>query len=175
MYTSIPISKFDPHTISVFDNCCCCCCCSVAQLCPTLCDPMDCSTQGSTVLLYLPEFAQIHVHWVSDAILLETVDDATISSSAAHFSICPQSFPGSRSFLMSQLLTSGGQRLELQFQHQFFQWIFRTDFLKGWLIWSPCCQGTLKGLLQHHSSKTSILWHLHYGSTHIHTWLLEKP
>ena len=30
--------------------------------------------------------------------------------------------------------------LELQLQHQSFQWIFRTDFLYDWLVWSPCCQ-----------------------------------
>ena len=45
------------------------CCCLVAKLCPTLCNPMDCSTSGFPVLHYLPEFAQTHVHWVSDAIL----------------------------------------------------------------------------------------------------------
>ena len=44
------------------------CCCSVAQLCPTLCDPMDCNTPGLPVLHYLPEFAQIHVYWVGVAI-----------------------------------------------------------------------------------------------------------
>ena len=37
-------------------------CCSVAQLCPTLCDPRDCSTPGSPVLHHLPELAQTHVH-----------------------------------------------------------------------------------------------------------------
>ena len=37
------------------------CCCSVAKSCPTLCDPMDCSTPGFPVLHYLPEFAQTHV------------------------------------------------------------------------------------------------------------------
>ena len=37
-------------------------------LCPTLCDPMGYSTPGFPILHYLPEFAQIHVHWVSDAI-----------------------------------------------------------------------------------------------------------
>ena len=42
--------------------------CSVTQSCPTLCDPMDCSTPGSLVLHYLLEFAQTHVHWISDAI-----------------------------------------------------------------------------------------------------------
>ena len=44
------------------------CCCSVTQSCPTLCDPVDCSTQGFPVLPYLPEFAQTHVHGVSGAI-----------------------------------------------------------------------------------------------------------
>ena len=46
----------------------CCHCCSVSKLCHTLCDPMDCSAPGFSVLHYLPEFAQTHVHWVSDAI-----------------------------------------------------------------------------------------------------------
>ena len=44
------------------------CCCSVAKLCLTLCDPMGCSTPGFPVLHHLPEFAQTHVHWVSDAV-----------------------------------------------------------------------------------------------------------
>ena len=47
--------------------------------------------------------------------------------------------------------------LELQLQQQSSQWTFRVDFLSDWLVSSPCCQGTLKGLLQHHNSKTSIL------------------
>jgi len=42
------------------------CCCSVAKSCPTLCDPMDCSTPGFPVLHYLPEFTQTHVHLTSD-------------------------------------------------------------------------------------------------------------
>ena len=45
-----------------------CCCCSVTKLCLTLCDPMDCNTPSFPVLHYLLEFAQIHVHWVNDAI-----------------------------------------------------------------------------------------------------------
>ena len=43
-------------------------CCSVPKSRLTLWDPMDCSTQGFPILHYLPEFVQIHVHWVSDAI-----------------------------------------------------------------------------------------------------------
>jgi len=44
------------------------CCCSVAQSCLTLCDPTDCSTPGLPVHHQLPEFAQTHVHRVSDAL-----------------------------------------------------------------------------------------------------------
>ena len=44
------------------------CCCLVAQLCLTLCDPMDCSMPGFPVLQHLLELAQTHVHWVSDVI-----------------------------------------------------------------------------------------------------------
>ena len=43
-------------------------CCSVAKSCPTLCDPMDCSTPGFPLLHSLLEVAQTHVDWVSDAI-----------------------------------------------------------------------------------------------------------
>ena len=43
-------------------------CCSVAKLCPTFWDPVNCSMTGFPVLHRLPEFAQTHVHWVNDAI-----------------------------------------------------------------------------------------------------------
>ena len=44
------------------------CCCSVTQSCPTLCDPIDCSTPGFPVLHHFLEFAQVHVHLIGDAI-----------------------------------------------------------------------------------------------------------
>ena len=44
-----------------------CCCCSVTKSCPTLCDPMDCSTPGFSILHYLLEFAQTHVCSIGDA------------------------------------------------------------------------------------------------------------
>ena len=53
----------------------------------------------------------------------------TISFSVVPFSSFPQSFPASGSFQMSQLFISGGQVLELQLQHQSFQWTPRTDLL----------------------------------------------
>ena len=78
--------------------------CSVAKLCLTLCDPMNCSTAGFSVHHCLPEFAQTHVYWVSDAI-------------QPSYSLSPPSplalnfFPASGSFLASQLFTSGGQSI----------------------------------------------------------------
>ena len=44
------------------------CCCLVAKSCPTLLDPMDCSMPGPPVPHHLPEFAQVYVHWIGDAI-----------------------------------------------------------------------------------------------------------
>ena len=73
---------------------------SAAQSCPTLFGPVACSTPGSPVLRCLPEFAQTHVHGVSDAI--ET------SHPVIPFSSCLQSFPASGPFPMSQLFASGG-------------------------------------------------------------------
>ena len=84
---------------------------SVAQLCPTLCDPMDCSMPGLPVHHQLPEPTEAHVHGVSDAI-------TTISSSVVPFSSCPQSFPASGSFPMSQFFASGGQSIGVSDQHQ---------------------------------------------------------
>ena len=75
---------------------------SVAQSCPTLCDPMNRSTPGLPVHHQLPESTQNHVHRVGDAI-------QPISSSVVPFSSCPQSLPASGSFPMSQLFASGGQ------------------------------------------------------------------
>ena len=74
---------------------------SVAQSCPTLCDPMNCSMPGLPVHHQLPEFTQTHVHWVSDAI--------QPFHPVIPFSSCPQSLPASESFPMSQFFAWGGQ------------------------------------------------------------------
>ena len=79
------------------------CCCSVTQPCPALCDAMYCSIPGLPDLHHLPEAAQIHAHWVGDAIQLWHRSLPSI------FSSCLQSFPASGSFLMSRLFTSGGK------------------------------------------------------------------
>ena len=77
------------------------CCFSVTKLSPTLCDPMSCSTSGSSVLHYVLEFAQIHIHWISNALW----------SSAALFSISLHSFRAWGTFAVSWLLTSGDQNI----------------------------------------------------------------
>ena len=78
----------------------------------------------------------------------------TISSSVIPFSSCPQSFPGSGSFQMSQLFASGGQSIGVSASTSVLTMNIQEWFLLGWTV-----QGTLKSLLQHHSSKASILWH----------------
>ena len=70
---------------------------SVTQSCPTLCNPMNCSTPGLPVHHQLPEFTQTHIHRLGDAI-------QPSHSSVIPISSCPQPLPASESFLMSQLL-----------------------------------------------------------------------
>ena len=104
---------------------------SVTQSCPTLCDLMDCSTPGFPIHYQLPEPTQTHVHWVGDAI------------QPSH----PLSSPSPLAFNLSQYkglfqwvssLHQMAKVLQLQLQHQSFQWIFRTDFFQDWLVGSPC-------------------------------------
>ena len=76
---------------------------SVAQSCPTLCDPMNCSMPGLPVHHQLPEY--------TNSCPLTRCCHPTISSSVFPFSSCPQFFPASGSFQMSQLLPSGGQSI----------------------------------------------------------------
>ena len=68
-------------------------------------------------------------------------------------------FPSNRLFSNVCDMNQVAKVLELQLQHQSFQWRFRTDFLYEWLVGSLEVQGTPKILLQHHSSKASVLWH----------------
>ena len=59
------LSQTDKH-INIYVKWCCCC--SVTQSCPTLYNPMDCSTPGFLILHHPLELAQTHIHWVRDAI-----------------------------------------------------------------------------------------------------------
>ena len=81
-----------------------------------------------------------------------------ISSSVVPFS-CLQSFPASGSFQMSQLFASGGWSIGFSFNiSPFSEHPGLISFSMDWLD-LLAVQGTLKSLLQHHSSKASILWH----------------
>ena len=95
---------------------------SVAQVCPSLCGPMDCSTPGLPVHHQVPEPTQTHVHWVGDA----------IQPSHPLSSPSPPAFNLFKHQGLFQWVSSSHQVakvLELQLQHQSFQWIFRVDFL----------------------------------------------
>ena len=94
---------------------------SSTQSCPTLCNPMYCSTPGLPVHHQLLEFTQTHVHWVS-----------TIQPSHPLLSPSPPALNLSQHQGLVQwasLSLQGAKVLELQLQHQFFQWIFRVDLL----------------------------------------------
>ena len=124
---------------------------SVAQSGPTHCDSMHCCTPGLPVHHHLPEFTQTHVHWVSDAI---QPSHPLLSPSPPAFN----HFQHQRLFKWVSSSHQVAKVLEFQLQHQSFQWIFRTDFLLDGLLDLLAVQGILKSLLQHHSSKASILW-----------------
>ena len=109
---------------------------------------MDWSTPGFPVHHHLPELAQTHVHWVSDAI--------HPSRPRSSPSSCLQSFAASGSFPMSHFFPKWPKywSFSISPSHEYSQLIsFRMDWLDLLAV-----QGTLKSLLQHHSSKASILW-----------------
>ena len=120
---------------------------SVAQSCLTLCNPMNCSTPGLPVQHRLPELTQTHVHWLSDAI--------------------QPSYPQS----------SPSPALNLSKHQGLFKWVSSLHqsigvsvstsdppkntqdwFPLGWTGWISLQSKGLSSLLQHHSSKASILW-----------------
>ena len=100
---------------------------SVAQSCPTLCDPMNYSMPGLPVHHHLPESTQTHVHLVGDA------------TQTSHPLLSPSSLALDLSqhqglFQWVKLFASGGQKIEVSASHQSFQWnpgliSFRMDWL----------------------------------------------
>ena len=126
---------------------------SIIQLCPTLCDPMDCSMPGFPVHHQLPELAQTHNHqWHHPTISFSVV------TSSWH-----QYFPVLGSFLVNQLFTSGGQNIGASAltSNEYSGLIsFRMDLFDLLAV-----QGTLKSLLQDHDLKASVLQHSAFFST----------
>ena len=140
---------------------------SVAQSCPTLCDPMNSSMPGLPVHHQLPEFTQTHP-----------------SSRWCHLILCrplllrPSNFPSIR-------VISNESVLRIRWpKYWCFSFIISPSnecsgltFLRTDWLHLHAVQGTLKSLLQHHSSKASILQHSAFFivHSHMHTWLQEKP
>ena len=146
------------------------CCCSVTKLCPTPYYPMDCSVTGFPVLYCLPV--------CSNSCPLSQWCYPTMSSSIALFSSCPQSFPASASFPFSWLFASGGQSIGASASTSVIP--MNTQ---GWLLLGLTSLISLqsKGLSRIFSS-TTIQKHQFFGTkpsswptSHICTWLLEKP
>ena len=139
--------------------------------CPTLCDSVDCSMSGFPVLHYLPEFAQTHVHWISD----------TIQPSHPQSSLSPPAFNLSQHQDLFQWVSSSHQVVK----------VLRVSASASVLPmniqgWFPLGLTGLISLLSKVFSKvfssTTIQKHQLSGTqpslwsnSHIHTWLLEKP
>ena len=173
------------------------CCCSVAQLCPTLCDPLDCSIPGFPIHHHLWELAQTHVHWVMPSIQLALCCPRLL---------LPSIFPSIKVFSNESVL-----HIRWPWYWSFSFSISPSNKYSGLISlridWFDllAVQGTLKCLLQYRSSKTSILslslWHatedpgvamgrrpvkkkkkktsilqcsVLCSNSHIHMWPLEK-
>ena len=143
---------------------------SVAQSCPTLCDPMNCSTPGLSVHHQLPEFTETHVHWVSDAI---QPSQPLLSSSPP----APNPSQHQRLF-QSQLFAWGCQSTGVSALASFF-----PKKSQGWSPseWTAWISLQSKGFSRVFSN-TTVQNHQFFGAqlssqsnSHIHTWPLEKP
>ena len=148
------------------------CCCSVTQPCPTLCNPIDCSTPGFPVLHYLPELAQIHIHWVSDAI--------QPSLPLSPLFLLLSSLLRIRSLLMSWVFASSG--LSIGASASALASVLPMN-IQSWFALGLTGLISLqsKGLSRVFSS-TTVRKHQFFSTqlssqsnSHIHTWLLEKP
>ena len=130
------------HTVSSVD--------SATQSCPTLCNPIDCSTPSLPVHHQLLKFAQSHVRWVSDAI------------QPSHPLLSP-SPPPVFNLSQHQALTESALRIRWPKYWSFSFSISPSNEYSGLISFRmdwldlPAVQGTLKSCLQHHSSKASIL------------------
>ena len=142
--------------------------CSVAKLCPTLCNPMDCSTPASL---------SFSVSW--SLFKLMSIESVMLFNHLIlrhPFLLCLQSFPASRSFPMSWLFISSGQSTEASAS------VFPMN-VQGWFplgltgLISLLSQGLTRVFSSTVNQKHQFfgaqlsLW----SNSHIHTWLLEKP
>ena len=121
------------------------CCCSVTESCLALCNPMDCSKPGFSVLHDLLELAQTHVQWVSEAI--------QPSHPLSPPSPLALNLPSVRVFSSMSTLLIRSFSFSIHPSNEYAGLIsFRIDWFDLLAV-----QGTLKSLLQHYSSKASVL------------------
>jgi len=127
-------------------------------------------TAGFPVHHQLREFAQTHVHWVGDAI-------QPFHPLSSPFFSCPQSFPASESFQISQFFTSGGQNIGVSASASVLPMNIQDWFPLEWTGWISLQSKGLSRLF----SNTTVQKHQFFGvqpslwsNSHIHTWLLEK-
>ena len=136
-----------------------CCGFSVAQPCPTLCDPVDCSTPGLFVPHHLPKFAQVHTHCIGDAV--QPSPPLTPSSPSVLI------FPSIRDFSIESSIrirwTKSGQ-MSFSFSISPSSEYSGLIYLKiNWF--DLALQGTFRSLLQHHSLKAFLTFYLLYSPT----------
>ena len=123
---------------------------SVAQSCPTLCDPVNCSTPGLPVHHQLLDLTQSHVHWVSNAIQPSHPPSFPPASS----------FPGSGSFQMSQPFTSGGQSIGVSASTSVLPMNTQDRSPLGWTGWISLQSKELSRIF----SNTTVQKHQFFGA-----------
>ena len=125
---------------------------SVAQSCLTLCDPMNCSMPGFPVHHHLPELFQNHVHCICNAI---QPSHPLLSPSSPAFNLSQHQSLFQCVSSLHQVAKFWSFSFSVIPSNEYSGLIsFRIDWLDLLAV-----QGTLKSLLQHHSSKASVLWH----------------
>ena len=125
---------------------------SVTQSCPTLCNSTDCSTPGFPVPHQLLELTLSHVHGVSDAI---QPSHPLLSPSPPDFNLSQHQVFSNESVLHIRWTKDWSFSFSISPSNEYSGLIsFRMDWLDLLLV-----QGPLKNLLQHHSSKASVLCH----------------
>ena len=143
---------------------------SVAQSCPTLCDPMDCSTPGLPVHHQLPEVTQTHA--------------PELMMPSSHLILCcpllrlPSIFPSIRVFSSESLFTWGGQSIGVSASASLLPMNTQAWSPLGWTGWISLLSKGLSRVF----SNTTVQKHQFFGTqlssqsnSHIHTWPLEKP
>ena len=130
------------------------CCYSVTQLCLTLCDPINCSMPGFPVLHNLLEFAQTHVHWSGDAI---QPLHPPLSPSPPAFNLSEHQGLFQRGSSSDE--ASGGQSIRVSASASVLPMNIQDWLPLGLTGWVSLQSKGSSSLLQHHSSKASILQH----------------